>query len=400
MKKSKNYDGTWNVFIRFSHNKKHCFIPTTISVTQENINSKYEITELNIQRKCNRIIETYRKAVANLHLDSCSIPIDRIVEYLQNNQSEENIDFVAFANKWCQEHSYIKGIKNYKTSIQALCRFYGKSEIMINEITRKNLKRFEESLREKPRAQTLYTFSIKRLFQAAVDYYNDEDYNIYIIRDRLAKYIPPRQRTTKKRTLSKDDVRAIFSVPYDNLSSHGYSSRHDLAKDCFMLSFCLLGMNSADMYSAKKYDGKYITYERVKTRDRRFDRAEIKVKVPDVISHLIEKYKGTNTVFNFSERYGSMANFNRAINLGLKSIGEELGIPNLQFYSARHSMASISFNKVGIDKYTINDMLNHIDSEMKITDIYIEKDYNRINDANLKLMNYMFCSGEKRKKKI
>ncbi len=45
-------------------------------------------------------------------------------------------------------------------------------------------------------------------------------------------------------------------------------------------------------------------------------------------------------------------------------------------------------------------MLNHIDSEMKITDIYIEKDYNRINDANLKLMNYMFCSGEKRKKKI
>ena len=70
MKKSKNYDGTWNVFIRFSHNKKHCFIPTTISVTQENINSKYEITELNIQRKCNRIIETYRKAVANLHLDS------------------------------------------------------------------------------------------------------------------------------------------------------------------------------------------------------------------------------------------------------------------------------------------------------------------------------------------
>ena len=95
-----------------------------------------------------------------------------------------------------------------------------------------------------------------------------------------------------------------------------------------------------------------------------------------------------------------MANFNRAINLGLKSIGEELGIPNLQFYSARHSMASISFNKVGIDKYTINDMLNHIDSEMKITDIYIEKDYNRINDANLKLMNYMFCSGEKRKKKI
>ena len=45
-----------------------------------------------------------------------------------------------------------------------------------------------------------------------------------------------------------------------------------------------------------------------------------------------------------------MGDLNRSINIGLKGIGRELGIGNLQFYSARHSMATIAINKVGINK--------------------------------------------------
>ena len=85
-----------------------------------------------------------------------------------------------------------------------------------------------------------------------------------------------------------------------------------------------------------------------------------------------------------------MADLNRAINIGLKDIGEEIGIENLQFYAARHSMATIAINKVGINKYIVNDMLCHTDQSMKVTDLYIQKDFTLINEANFKLLDYMF----------
>ena len=89
-----------------------------------------------------------------------------------------------------------------------------------------------------------------------------------------------------------------------------------MAKDCFILSFCLMGMNSADLYSATEFDGKYITYHRTKTKDRRHDQAKMIVEIYPIIKDLVNKYRGKDRVFNFYERFSSMADLNRAINIG------------------------------------------------------------------------------------
>ena len=132
-----------------------------------------------------------------------------------------------------------------------------------------------------------------------------------------------------------------------------------------------------------------IIYDRMKTKDRRRDKAEIQVKITDYINPLIEKYKGKERVFNFSERFATMESFNRAINIGLKEVGKDLGINRLQFYAARHSMATIAVNEVGISKYIVNDMLNHTDQSLRVTELYIKKDFNHINEANVKLLDYV-----------
>ena len=84
-----------------------------------------------------------------------------------------------------------------------------------------------------------------------------------------------------------------------------------------------------------------------------------------------------------------MESFNRAINIGLKEIGRKIGIPRLQFYAARHSLATIAVNDVGISKYVVNDMLNHTDPALKVTELYIKKDFKAINEANVKVLNYV-----------
>lgn len=387
-KGNKRSDGTWNVVIRFTHESKVRFIPTTMYVTKKDITASFKIKNANILDRCNDIIKEYRDRINELSLEFNDIDIDTIVSDIKHKKDKRGVSFTDFAHRWIKE-STIKGIKNYKTSLNAFCAFVGRDNILCEEINVKTMKAFENTLKDRPRAQSLYPNCIKTMFNAAREYYNDEDNDIIIIKHSLAKYKPADQNVAEKRALDVDTIRKIFAIPYDNIKVKGKSSRHDLALDCFRLSFCLMGINSADLYSADRLEDNTIIYDRMKTKDRRRDKAEIHVKITDYIKPLVEKYKGKERVFNFSERFTTMESFNRAINIGLKEIGKEIGIERLQFYAARHSMATIAANDVKISKYIVNDMLNHTDESLRITELYIKKDFTQINDANVKLLDYV-----------
>ena len=81
--------------------------------------------------------------------------------------------------------------------------------------------------------------------------------------------------------------------------------------------------------------------------------------------------------------------FGSAVNKGLKKIGEELGLEDLEFYSARHSWATIALNKVKIDLSTVHLALNHVDPGMEVTKIYWEDDWSMTNGANRKVLDYI-----------
>lgn len=387
-KGNKKADGTWNVVIRFTHKTKVRFIPTTLYITKKDITASYKIKNANILDRCNDIIKEYRNRLSELSLEFNDIDIDTIVSYIRQKKENKGVSFTRFAAKWIEE-STIKGIKNYKTALNALCTFVGRDNILCEEINVKTMKAFENALKDRPRAQSLYPNCIKTMFNAARDYYNDEDNDIIRIKHSLDKYKPVDQNIAEKRALDVETIRRIFALPYDNIKVKGKSSRHNLALDCFRLSFCLMGMNSADLYYADRLEDNVIIYDRMKTKDRRRDKAEIQVKITDYIKPLVEKYKGKERVFNFYERFTTMESFNRAINIGLKEIGKEIGIERLQFYAARHSMATIAVNDVKISKYIVNDMLNHTDQSLRITELYIKKDFNTINEANVKLLDYV-----------
>lgn len=387
-KGNKRADGTWNVVIRFTHNSKVRFIPTTMYITKKDITASFKIKNANILDRCNDIIKEYRSRLSELSLEFNDIDIDTIVSYIRQKKENKGVSFTRFAAKWIEE-STIKGIKNYKTALNALCSFVGRDNILCEEINVKTMKSFENALKDRPRAQSLYPNCIKTIFNAAKEYYNDEDNNIIRIKHSLDKYKAVEQNIAEKRALDVENIRRIFALPYDNIKVKGKSSRHDMALDCFRLSFCLMGMNSADLYYADRLEDNTIIYDRMKTKDRRRDKAEIQVKITDYIKPLVEKYKGKTRVFNFYERFTTMESFNRAINIGLKEVGKELGIERLQFYAARHSMATIAVNDVGVSKYIVNDMLNHTDQSLKITELYIKKDFTHINEANVKLLDYI-----------
>ena len=383
-------DKTWSVHIRFTHTNKTRYIPTTMYITKKDITASFKIKNANILDRCNDIIKEYRNRLSELSLEFNDIDIDTIVSYIRQKKENKGVSFTEFAAKWIEE-STIKGIKNYKTALNALCSFVGRDNILCEEINVKTMKAFENALKDRQRAQSLYPNCIKTIFNAAREYYNDEDNDIIRIKHSLDRYKPVEQNIAEKRALDVETIRRIFALPYDNIKVKGKSSRHDLALDCFRLSFCLMGMNSADLFNATEIDGNTIVYDRMKTKDRRRDKAEIQVEITDYIKPLIEKYKGKERVFNFYERFATMESFNRAINIGLKDIGKEIGIERLQFYAARHSMATIAYNCVHVPKYIVDEMLNHVNGSLRMVDVYVKRDFTQINEANTKLLEFIFA---------
>ena len=405
-------DGTYNVKIRFTLDRKVKRLSTNLFVTQQDLTKSLKFKEdTSIKREIDRLILYYREQCLKLQLDQNHYSLDEIIEFLNREQEkQQTIDFIKFSREWIASTT-IKGAPNYTTAINALVRFIGKEELDINLITLDFLEDFKSFLNKEREIRTkrlmqqgkrvpsnrslsLYLISIKKLFNEAKKRYNKKDKNLILIPNSpFIELEIPKQEATRKRAISADIIKKVWKLPYKDMKK-GYKAtcRYNLAKDCFILSFCLMGMNSADLYNATEMKGNTITYNRTKTKDRRLDKAQMKVDIPKLAQPLIEKYKDKTgkRLFNFYQYYVDEKGFNKAINYGLKEIGRLLEIDDLEYYAARHSWATIALNKVGIDKYTVHAALNHVDETMKVTDIYIERDFVNENKANAKVVKYVF----------
>ncbi len=405
-------DGTYNVKIRFTLDRKVKRLSTNLFITSKDLTKSLKFKEdTSIKRAIDGLVLYYREQCFKLQLDQNHYSLDEIIEFLNGEQEkQQTIDFIKFSREWIASTT-IKGAPNYTTAINALVRFVGKEELDINLITLDFLEQFkafligERDARTKKlmqqgkrvtsnRTLSLYLVSIKKLFNEAKRKFNKKDKNLILIPNSpFEDFKIPKQEATRKRAIPADIIKKVWKLPYKDMKK-GYKStcRYNLAKDCFILSFCLMGINSADLYNATEMRGNTIIYNRTKTKARRLDGAKMMVDIPKIVQPLIDKYKDSTgkRLFNFYQYYGDEKTFNKAINSGLKEIGAILEVDDLEYYAARHSWATIALNKVGIDKYIVHAALNHIDDSMKVTDIYIERDFVNENKANTKVVKYVF----------
>lgn len=402
-------DGTYNVKIRFTLNRAVKRLSTSVFLTPQDITKSFKLKNPKFIKQTEDLVRSYQDKCAKLQLELNHYTLDDIMDFLNDEQERtKKIDFIKFSREWIASTA-IKGAPNYATAINALVRFIGKEELDINLVTKDFLGRFivflnkEKEIRQRRliqqgkrvpsnRSLSLYLVSIKRLFNEAKMKYNRKDRNL-ILNSPFDDIKIPKQEATRKRAIAVDIIKKVWELPYHDMK-RGYKGtcRYNLAKDCFILSFCLIGMNSADFYSATERTGNTIVYNRTKTKARRLDAAKMMVDIPKIVLPLIEKYKDQTgkRLFNFYQYYADEKGFNKAINYGLKEIGTILEVEDLEYYAARHSWATIALNKVGIDKYTVHAALNHIDETMKVTDIYIERDFVNENKANAKVVKYVF----------
>lgn len=271
----------------------------------------------------------------------------------------------------------------YMQTYRRMTDFLGEpalNKLSFEDITRDWLGRFEAFLAKtapSKNARNIHLRNIRAVFNEAID---DEITTAYPFR----RY-DVRPFATRKRNLKVEDLRTLFEFPCEE-----YAVKY---LDMFKLMFMLIGINAIDLYNLKKIEDGRVNFNRSKT-NRLYS-----IKVEPEALEIIKKYRGKKWLLNLQEHYTNHQDFLKKMNNALKKIGpmkrvgrggkkvREPLFPEISSYWARHSWATIAAS-LDIPRDTIAHALGH--GNNTVTDIYIDFDERKVDEANRKVLDWVF----------
>jgi integrase len=399
----KKLDGTWNVKIRIHHKKERKLIDTPHYVTVRQLDEEFRIKDKRLLKLLEEQLDDYRLAIGRLGSKLAFMTAGELRDHLADCDKE--VDFIAF----CTQH--IEQLKldkrngtacNHRAVRNSLVDYFKKDSVAITEINSNMLYAYERYLKTerthirinqlgktvKTKEKGMQSGGIynhmrdlRTLFNAARLFYNNEDLGIFKIKHYpFKRYKIGSPPLTRKRNITVEQVRIVrdCKLPKD--------SRVEMARDLFMLSFYLCGMNAVDIYQLEKPDPKTerIEYNRSKTAAVRKDNAFISIKIIPEAVPLIKKYVG-----KLQDKYTTYNGLDTSLSKGLRELRQLSGVPDITFYWARHTFANLARNKCRMTKDDVALALNHVDEGHRTTDIYIDKDWGIVDEVQASVIGLL-----------
>ena len=395
--KSKRKDGMYVVYIRFAHNRKVSYQRTSWMVNDKGLSrNKKDILDPSVIQQTSKLIDNYYNILNRI--DTQDWTVNEIVDYIQ--KGKDGISFSAYARKHIEKmiaRGQERTSRDYKWALSHLEKFAGGNEVMFSQLTYSFLSRWIDSLSQTARSKNKYPINIRQIHKAAMLEYNDEERGIQLITNPWPKISIPKEDTPNKRAISPNMLRKFFAVVPDY--SRFTHPLQELGQDVALISFCMCGINSVDLFYAEKgqYHDGIFHYNRRKTRKSRSDGAYFEIRVPQFIKPTIEKYLSKDTespwLFDFQERLSTPDSFNANVNAGISQICKKVSFDfHASLYSFRHSWATIAQNGCGASLGDIDFALNH--STYKMARVYTKIDYSPAWELNEKVIEYIFFSNE------
>lgn len=386
---------------RLSHKGKTRYIDTSIKVKKTQFNGVEVIKHtnaklINIQLR-NRLNALDKKIIELGNVNN--MEMDVLLNICRRvDGSENNDNFINYLETYIAElqahnkKSYAEIFTNTKTLLTTL---YG-SIIQFKEITPHWLQQFEKKTsmpqydgKGNKQAFTglknstihIHLRNIRTIYNVAI---KDPATNVMLNDYPFLNYKLPKI-STSHRNLQAAEVSKIIHYTHKNKTQQR-------AKDLFLLSFYLIGINFKDLLHAQKTDiiNNRLIYTREKTKK------EYSILIEPEAAAIINAYQGKHFLLNILEKKpkpGKERNtqvykdITSQTNKQLKKIAKALHIEsNISTYYARHSWATIARN-IGISKDDIITALGH--GQNSVTDIYINVDLSRVDAANRKVIDYV-----------
>ena len=395
--KSKRKDGMYVVYIRFAHNRKVSYLRTSWMVNDKGLSrNKKDILDPYVIQQTSKLIDQYYNTLNRI--DTQDWTVKEIVDYIQ--KGKDGISFSMYARKHIEKmkaRGQERTSRDYKWALYSLEKFAGGNEVMFSQLTYSFLSRWIYSLSQTARSKNKYPINIRQIHKAAMLEYNDEERGIQLITNPWPKITIPKEDTPNKRAISPNMLRRFFAVVPD--FSRFTHPLQELGQDVALISFCMCGINSIDLFFAKKsqYHNGIFHYNRRKTSKSRSDNAYFEIRVPQFIKPTFEKYLSKNIespwLFDFQDRLSTSDSFNANVNAGISQICKKVSPDfHASLYFFRHSWATIAQNGCGASLGDIDFALNH--STYKMARVYTKIDYSPAWELNEKVIDYIFFSNK------
>lgn len=386
-------DGTAPIKIQVAHNGKNFLISTGVYVEPESFDNRTrQIKKCNNQTlvtaKINRLLAQVNDIILRLELSDrlAGMTMHDVKEFIESTlQGKPLEDKTTFASRF---RAFVNAKTNkgtqsvYIGTYRRIQDYIGESQLKqlrfenINKQWLNNFNAFLALTSPSQNARNIHLRNIRAVFNDAID---DEITTHYPFRRFKIRPVP-----TRKRSLSVEELRTIFDYPCEDYQV--------FYRDMFKLIFCLIGINAVDLYGLTTIDKGRVEYTRAKT-GRLYS-----IKVEPEAMEIINKYRGKKNLLCIADRWEDKNNFIRQTNKALRKIGEleRKGLggkkiikplhPELTTYWARHTWATIA-SQLDIPKETIAHALGH--GGNTVTDIYIDFDSRKVDEANRKVLDYV-----------
>lgn len=396
-------DGFYTVYIRLTHMRKSSYIKTNKIIDASHIANDGDLTDPIVNEYCATLIRQYTDRLNRV--DASQWSIQEVMEYLLKNDAEVCFSDYArhFINKM-ENEGHERNAKNYRLAVNHLERYIGSNKIMFCQLTSSVINKWIEYLSRTNRAKEMYPTCLRQIFKKAIMELNDEERDVIRIKfNPWHKVQIPKSDTTVQRAISAEACREFFNRPLPKTKM--ISSLPELGRDVALLSLCLGGINTVDLYELHKkdYHDGIIGYKRAKTKSSRRDEAYMEMRVEPFIQATFDKYLSDDPnedyLFNFHQRYSNSDSFNANVNIGIRKICSDMGMKKEDYYcyyTFRHTWATIAQNDCDANLYEVAFGLNHSHG-LNVTRGYVKLDFTPAWKLNAKVIDFIFFNSKKSK---
>lgn len=384
-KRTQNAQGTFPIKIQVCNGSRSATSVSTKIYVPENVfigspdravaNSCPNATAIN--KRVQRMYLDYMNAITEMEYEGKlqRATAASIKEFVNRNSNlEPETTFSSEMNKYISTCRAEKTKRGYEYARDTLCQFMRKNTIYFDELDYTTIVAFDRWL-ERQRNLSINSRGvifryIRSIFNAAIkaDKISPNDYP-------FRKFVIKKAQKEKE-FLTLDEMRAIR-----NLDMNGMRRT---ARDFFMLSFYLCGVNPIDLFNFPKPDKKgNLVFVRHKIAHT--EPTPIRLHIQPEAQEIIDRYAGKDHLLYFAERY-EFETFRRRLIRYLSYISEAID-RHVYFYMARYTWATFADN-IGISHDVISKALGHSDKSTAER-YYISFNWDRANSANREVINYL-----------
>ena len=346
-------NGRHRIRIAVAHHSQTRYISTqfTLDSTSQIKNGRVVRHEnaANMNACLRKLINEYEEIVTSisyLPAISCTELI-RIINY---EQKKKGITFQSVAREYM---NFMKGEereKSYKLYMIASDRFikYMKRDFPLIQLTPLHIQEFAKVLREENLSDTTIRIYLT-LIKVILNYAGKMNYVTYSIHPFILFKMPA--SNVRELDLSIDELKRIRDV-------HLLKSSLSIARDIFMLTYYLGGINLRDLLTYNFKDKDYMRYIRHKTRNSKKGENEIVFTLQPEAKVIIDKYLTKEGYLKF----GKYSSYKQIYSLIFRHIGKVSILSGIKkkvtYYSARKTFAQHGYN-LGIQIEKIEYCIGH-----------------------------------------